>query len=133
MIIAEDIKKMLRALEAENDHKSGGTAKDRRFSRNSVKWRATIRCEQGHACLHEEEREASGVIKDISANGARIDVRGSFFEKNNLLLTIAEMGALRCDLVWRRGNKIGVQFTEDPQHVLDLLRKIIPEIDETVC
>jgi len=132
MIIAEDIKKMLRVLEAENDHKLSGKAKDRKFLRSDVKWRATIRCEQGHACLHEEEREVSGVIRDISANGARIDVNGLFFEKNNLMLTITEMGALRCDLVWRRGNKIGVQFSEDPQYVLDCLRKIIPEIDQTV-
>jgi transcription elongation factor len=131
MIIAEDIKKMLRALEVESDHKKHGNISDRRYVRKEVRWSATIRAEHGHACLHEEEREVSGIIKDISANGARIDVNGVFFEKNNLMLTIPEMGALRCDLVWRRGNKIGVQFSEDPGRILQQLRKIIPEIDDT--
>jgi hypothetical protein len=130
MIIAEDIKKMLRALDAGHDHKPTGTASDRKYIRNDVRWRATIRAEQGHACLHEEEREVTGTIKDISANGARIDVNGLFFEKNNLLLTVQEMGALRCDLVWRRGNKIGVQFSEDPQRVREQLSKIIPEFGD---
>ena len=132
MIIAKDIKKMLRALEVESDHKKNGTAADRRFCRADVKWPATIRAERGHACLHEEEREVSGVIKDISANGARIDVDGLFFEKNNLLLQATQLGAVRCDLVWRRGNKIGLQFSEDPKKILERLQELIPGFDNTL-
>ena len=129
MIIAKDIKKMLRALEVESDYKASGSAADRRFHRADVTWAATIRAERGHACLHEEEREVSGVIKDISANGARIDVEGVFFEKNNLLLQATELGAVRCDIVWRRGNKIGLQFSEDPKKILDKLQELIPGYD----
>lgn len=132
MIIAKDIKKMLRALDAENDHMKTGSAKDRRYRRADVLWPATIRAERGHACLHEEEREVSGIIKDISANGARIDVEGLFFEKNNLLLQATQLGALRCDLVWRRGNKIGLQFSEDPAKILKKLQELLPGFDNTV-
>lgn len=129
MIIAKDIKKMLRALEVESDHLKTGTAADRRYRRADVTWSATIRAERGHACLHEEEREVSGIIRDISANGARIDVNGLFFEKNNLLLQTSQLGALRCDLVWRRGNKIGLQFSEDPKKIHEKLQELIPGFD----
>ncbi|MAL78902.1 MAG: hypothetical protein CMN55_07275 [Sneathiella sp.] len=129
MIIANDIKKMLRALDFEEDHRSTGTAADRRYRRADVQWQATIRAERGNACLHEEEREVCGIIKDISANGARIDVDGLFFEKNNLLLQTSQLGILRCDLVWRRGNKIGLQFSEDPKQILARLQKLIPGFD----
>ncbi|WP_373085886.1 PilZ domain-containing protein [Sneathiella sp.] len=130
MIIAEDIKKMLRALDTNAGSKINERAKNRKFLRSEVKWPATIRAERGHACLHEEEREVTGIIKDISANGARIDVDGLFFEKNNLLLNIPKLGTVRCDLVWRRGNKIGLQFSEDPKRILEQLRKILPGIDD---
>lgn len=129
MIIAKDIKKMLRALDVESDHKKTGTAADRKYRRADVRWPATIRAERGHACLHEEEREVTGIIKDISANGARIDVDGLFFEKNNLLLHATQLGAIRCDLVWRRGNKIGLQFSEDPRMILEKLQELIPGFD----
>lgn len=129
MIIANDIKKMLRSLDFQEDHKSVGTAADRRYCRADVQWQATIRTERGNACLHEEEREVSGIIKDISANGARIDVDGLFFEKNNLLLHTSQLGILRCDLVWRRGNKIGLQFSEDPKRLLVQLQELIPGFD----
>lgn len=129
MIIAEDIKKMLKALEAENNHSHSGSIQDRIYPRRDGVWQATIRAEQGHASLHEAEREVSGVIKDISANGARIDVDGSFFEKNNLVLTISGQCVFRCDLVWRRGNKIGLQFSEDPKKVIRELEKISPKIE----
>lgn len=128
MIIAEDIKKMLKALEAESNRKHTGSIQDRIYPRREGDWRATIKAEHGHASLHEAEREVAGVIKDISANGARIDVNGSFFEKNNLLLTISDQCTFRCDLVWRRGNKIGLQFSEDPKRVLRELNKISPKI-----
>jgi PilZ domain len=127
MIIAEDIKKMLKALEAESNRKHTGSIQDRIYSRRQGDWLATIRAEHGHASLHEAEREVTGVIKDISANGARIDVDSSFFEKNNLLLTISDQCIFRCDLVWRRGNKIGLQFSEDPKKVLRELEKILPK------
>ncbi|USG61727.1 PilZ domain-containing protein [Sneathiella marina] len=129
MIIAEDIKNMLKALEAENNHKHGGSIQDRVYPRRDGEWQATIRAEQGHECLHEAEREVSGVIKDISANGARIDVESSFFEKNNLILTISGQCEFRCDLVWRRGNKIGLQFSEDPKKVVKELEKVSPKIE----
>jgi hypothetical protein len=130
MIIAKDIKKMLRSLEVECDHKKSGTAADRRYRRADVTCPATIRAERGHACLHEEEREVSGIIKDISANGARIDVDGLFFEKNNLLLQASQLGAIRCDLVWRRGNKIGLQFSEDPKKIQEKLQELIPGFND---
>lgn len=129
MIIAEDIKNMLKALEAKNNRNHSGSIQDRVYPRRGGKWKATIRAEQGHASLHEAEREVSGVIKDISANGARIDVDGSFFEKNNLVLTISEQCIFRCDLVWRRGNKIGLQFSEDPKKVVKELEKMSPKIE----
>ncbi|TNE36468.1 MAG: PilZ domain-containing protein [Alphaproteobacteria bacterium] len=132
MIIAEDIKKMLRALDVDIDQKKGDPAEQRRFRRSKVHWPATIRAERGHACLHEEEREVTGIIKDVSANGARIDVDGLFFEKNNLLLKIPDLGAVRCDLVWRRGNKIGLQFSEDPEMIKEKLQQILPGIDDPV-
>jgi hypothetical protein len=132
MIIAKDIKKMLRALDVESDHKKTGSAKDRKYRRAEVMWPATICAERGHACLHEEEREVAGIIKDISANGARIDVDGLFFEKNNLLLNIPDLGAVRCDLVWRRGNKIGLQFSEDPKKILEKLQEFIPGFDNSL-
>lgn len=129
MIIANDIKRMLRALDFEHDHGATGMVENRRYQRVDVAWFATLRAERGNACLHEEEHEVSGTIRDISANGARIDVTEPFFEKNNLLLTTSQLGIVRCDLVWRRGNKIGLQFSEDPRRILARLKELIPGFD----
>ncbi len=129
MIIANDIKRMLRALNFEDDYRLEGSAADRRYQRVDVEWLATIRAESGNACIHEEEREVSGTIRDISANGARLDVDGLFFEKNNLLLQSSQLGIVRCDVVWRRGNKIGLQFSEDPKRIHARLKELLPGFD----
>lgn len=52
-------------------------------------------------------------IRDISEDGARLSVLGPVVLPRQILLWVQETGAIHeCEVCWRKGSMVGVQFTD---------------------
>ncbi|MEH6403136.1 MAG: PilZ domain-containing protein [Sneathiella sp.] len=130
MIIGKDIHDMLSELERLSDEKSKVTRADyqenRNFRRSRVVWEAKLKAYFNDITLKGEVREVSGVVRDISANGAKVHLTETFPEHSNLELQIPKLGVFPCHIVWEDGRRVGIQFSESPEQIFAQLTKVLP-------
>ncbi|WP_169543330.1 PilZ domain-containing protein [Sneathiella aquimaris] len=131
MIIGKDIQEMLSKLESERASAgaSGETvyAENRAFRRSRVVWEAKLKLCFNQVTLKGEVREITGVVRDISANGAKVDLSEPIFEKTDLELHIPKLGMFRCNVVWQDHTRVGIQFVDNPDTIFAHLTRILPK------
>ena len=79
----------------------------RKVQRKSLKYPARIDLRDGSPLR-------SCVIRDISATGARIFVDGPDEIPDYFYLLLAGSTARECQVVWREGKQIGLEFVKAP-------------------
>jgi len=130
MIIGKDIHDMLGELERLAEEKNKITRADyqenRNFRRSRVVWEAKLKAYFNDITLKGEVREVPGVVRDISANGAKVQLDETFPEHTNLELHIPKLGIFPCQIVWENGRRVGIQFSESPEQVFAQLTKVLP-------
>ena len=130
MIIGKDIQRMLDELdEARSDDKGGSEARNREkrcFRRSRVVWEAKVKVYFNDVTLKSEVREVHGMVRDISANGAKLVLKEPISETMGLDLIIPKLGHFMCDAVWVNDCMVGVQFKDDPETVFKHLTRVLP-------
>lgn len=94
--------------------------KERRaFWRTAVLW-------AGH--LHVDGGSAECVVLDISANGAKLRFRDPApGDENTCALEVPRLGVLSCVVTWRRGNRIGLRFSEGLANIKTRMPAVLPQ------
>ncbi len=130
MIIGKDIQDMLTELESSRDgagpDKEALYRENRDFRRSRVVWEAKLKVFFNDVTLKGEVREVSGVVRDISANGAKVDLKEPLSERIDLELHIPKLGVFPCNIVWQDGKRVGIQFKESPEAVFSHLIQVLP-------
>ena len=84
------------------------------FSNRVVKLRPAWhrRCQRKHFCLHAIEGLCECSVLDVSPGGAKIvtDVEIDIHDRFVLALVPNHPRSQQCEVVWRRGNTLGVKF-----------------------
>ncbi len=94
-----------------------GLIENRKYRRASVLWPATLRCGvDSFDC----------VIFNLSANGAKVMIKGPLDDKGRVTLSSARFGALDGSIVWRSPNAIGICFLLAPELVVEALGDKLP-------
>ncbi|MEP3247718.1 MAG: PilZ domain-containing protein [Sneathiella sp.] len=131
MIIGKDIHAMLAALEKERAAEAGQTEEqyreNRNFRRSRVVWEAKLKVYFNDVTLKGEVREVHGVVRDISANGAKVDLEEPLSETVDLELHIPKLGVFPCHIVWQNHARVGIQFVEPPEAVFSHLARVLPK------
>jgi PilZ domain-containing protein len=87
------------------------TILDRRWA---ARWTAELRTSDGLiACT----------VEDISSHGAKLRIGAAQIADANVWLVIGDFGPIAARVMWRRGNRAGVQFTSSQPWALDLVMK----------
>lgn len=130
MIIGKDIKRMLDELDEvrseEKAEKAPSYRENRSYRRSRVVWEAQVRVYFNDVTLKSEIREVHGVVRDISANGAKLVLDERIAEMVGLDLIIPKLGQFPCDAVWVNDCIVGVQFKDDPETVFQHLTRVLP-------
>jgi len=130
MIIGKDIKRMLDELDEvrseEKAEKTPSYRENRCYRRSRVVWQAQVRVYFNDVTLKSEVREVHGVVRDISANGAKLVLDERIAEMVGLDLIIPKLGQFPCDAVWVNDCIVGVQFKDDPETVFQHLTRVLP-------
>lgn len=71
-------------------------------------------------------------VRDFSASGARLLVQGSMTAPDTFELMI-ELDGLEapCEVVWRRGQEVGVRFTAPPQPAAKKREQVVSQWADT--
>ncbi|MBO6825519.1 MAG: PilZ domain-containing protein [Sneathiella sp.] len=130
MIIGKDIKRMLDELDEARSQEKGDVnapyRENRSYRRSRVVWEAQVRVYFNDVTLKSEVREVPGVVRDISANGAKLVLNEPISEMVGLDLIIPKLGQFPCDAVWANDCIVGVQFKDDPATVFQHLTRVLP-------
>lgn len=65
-------------------------------------------------------------ILDLSANGARIRPVESLSNARRVTLGLENFGRFPAEIAWRRGDEVGLTFSEDPSRIVHRMRGLIP-------
>lgn len=130
MIIGKDIHEMLSELERSQEQQAKDNdalyRENRGYRRSRVVWEAKLKVYFNDVTLRGEVREVHGVVRDISANGAKVDLKEPLLERIDLELHIPKLGVFPCNIVWQDGSRVGIQFKESPDAVFSHLIQVLP-------
>lgn len=130
MIIGKDIQDMLTELEHSREQKDKEQdalyRENRGFRRSRVVWEAKLKVYFNDVTLKGDVREVAGIVRDISANGAKVDLKEPLMERIDLELHIPKLGVFPCNIVWQDNERVGLQFKESPETVFTNLIQVLP-------
>ena len=91
-----------------------GTAEQRRHIRKRVLWAARLDTAEG---------PFNCVILNVSRSGAklRLPAATTISSREPIQLVLEAFGELRAEIVWQRGDKMGIRFTTDPDQVAAII------------
>ena len=100
---------------------SGGSEAElvaqRRSVRKRVLWAA--RLEVGN-------KRYDCVVVDLSLGGARLHYSEPVSKGEHVVLVLERIGNLNAEVVWHEERSIGLRFTDDSQHIVQLLGGRLP-------
>jgi len=79
--------------------------------------------------VRQKGKSQDCVIKDLSANGAKIKNAMHLIDSEELLLVISRLGpykALRAKVQWRSADRIGISFLDPTDQVQETLAELFP-------
>ncbi len=79
---------------------AGGTPAGRRLQTD---WPAELNCPDGRLPC---------TVLDVSSRGARLSLHNGPAEGMRVWLVVETIGSIAAQVIWRRANQIGIQFTE---------------------
>lgn len=78
-------------------------------------------------CLINEVETLDCAVIDLSINGARVCLDQGLEGKEVVKLRLARSTDLEVTVVWQEEGTLGLQFTEDPRDVANILDGLLPE------
>ena len=78
-------------------------------------------------CLINEVETLDCAVIDLSINGARVCLDEALDGKDVVKLRLARSTDLEVTVVWQEEGTLGLQFTEDPRDVANILDGLLPE------
>lgn len=102
---------------AESAERIAGTIENRRYHRSTVLWPAT---------LVFSDTSLDCVIFNISANGAKVIIKG--FPESTVMVTLScrRFGELETEIVWRNQTSLGLRFMKPPEEVAKAFGDTLP-------
>jgi len=88
----------------------------RRFERTTVLWSGD---------LVYREQIVGCIIVNISAGGAMVRSEDPAFVMNPVVLRNPRIGDLTAEVVWRRGDELGLKFVDDPETVAEIIGRAL--------
>ena len=91
-----------------------GSQEQRRHIRKRVLWAAKLETESGSfGCI----------ILNVSRSGAKLRLTApvSVTPQQRVELAFETFGTLSADVVWQRGEKVGIRFTADPAKIASII------------
>jgi hypothetical protein len=89
---------------------------NRRFERTKVLW-------SGH--LIYREQSVGCIIVNIAAGGAMVRSDDPAFVMTPVVLRNSRIGDLTAEVVWRRGNELGLKFVDNPETVAAIIGRAL--------
>jgi hypothetical protein len=91
-----------------------GTQEQRRHIRKRVLWAARLDTAEG---------SFNCIILNVSRSGAKIRLPSAtaISPRQPIELVLEAFGELSAEIVWQRGDKMGIRFTADPDHVAGII------------
>ena len=68
-----------------------------------------------------------GLVFDISANGAQIQLPGPLAPDSEITLKLAETVNLGVEIAWRSHNRLGLRFRDLPSQISSIFAGLLPE------
>ena len=78
--------------------------------------------------LVSRDHAAQGVLLNLSANGAKVQVSEGFGPRSAVTLRVARSIDLDVQVVWRRGDCFGLAFRAAPSTIASMLAGILPAV-----
>lgn len=78
-------------------------------------------------CLINEVETLDCAVIDLSINGARVCLDEALDGKKVVKLRLARSTDLEVTVVWQEDGVLGLEFTEDPRDVANILDGLLPE------
>lgn len=72
------------------------------------------------------DQAARGVLLNLSSNGAKVQLAEDFDPSSAVTLRLARSIDLHVQVVWRRGDRLGLAFREAPSTIGSMLAGILP-------
>lgn len=66
------------------------------------------------------------VILDLSVNGARIKTPQPTEPSSAVKLNLAGSVELNSEVMWRKGNELGIRFTDEPEEIGRIMAGLLP-------
>lgn len=96
----------------------------RRHQRCSVLWPARV---------YSAGREVSATILNLSASGAKVQLRDQAILTERVTLFCDRFGDLPARLVWRNKDEIGVEFLDPPELISQVLGDTLPRVRQDIA
>jgi hypothetical protein len=74
--------------------------------------------------LHTQSGMLSGMVEDVSADGAKVCVGRDPIDGENVTLILPNCSPIEARIAWRRRDHIGVQFLTRQSWIIELLPRV---------
>ncbi len=91
-------------------------AEHRRFERTTVLWSGD---------LIYREQSVGCIIVNISAGGAMVRSDDPAFVMTPVVLRNSRIGELTAEVMWRRGDELGLKFVDNPETVAEIIGRAL--------
>jgi hypothetical protein len=89
-----------------------GEKEQRRHVRKRVLWAASLETPDGaFECI----------VLNVSRSGAQLRLKSPIGPQTAAMLTLETLGTLKVDVVWQRGDKLGVRFRAAPEEIAQII------------
>ena len=95
-----------------------GNAERRRFVRTATILKARLLTRHG---------AVEGTVMDASLNGVKVWTTGNVPVGSNVTLVLAGAVHFGGEVVWRRGETLGICFRDDPEKVAAIMAALLPQ------
>jgi PilZ domain len=90
-----------------------GEKEQRRHVRKRVLWTAKLETKDG------ESFEC--IVLNVSRSGAQLRLKAPIAPQTEIAVALGSLGALKADVVWQRGDKMGIRFCAAPEEVAKII------------
>ena len=71
--------------------------------------------------LIDGDRSAHVAVFEVSVNGAKLRLLADFECSDTVDLKIDRFGTFRAEVIWRKGNRLGLKFVDAPETIASIL------------
>ncbi len=66
-------------------------------------------------------------VMDISLTGAKLELDEALADRTIKTIRFSQTSALNVSVAWQHDTSVGINFTDDPYHIANILEPLLPE------